>query len=191
MIAAQYEVPLPADYDVAVMRKHVAARGAAFEQRDGLLFKAFLLRERGRFGAAQNVYAPFFVWRETAGFWGFAAGEEFRGIVGVHGRVKISTWLVMDARMAADIGSADCRAATCEDIALDADYDLALRRHEEIATSEAMLAGEPAMLGRVVAVNTERWSLMRFTLWSWPQREILQRPGVESFEVLRLAVPAA
>jgi hypothetical protein len=55
MIIAHYAHRLPADYDIKIIRDRAGRRGHLFDAIPELYFKAFLLRERGRFGAIQNA----------------------------------------------------------------------------------------------------------------------------------------
>ncbi|WP_158865870.1 DUF4865 family protein [Leifsonia sp. AG29] len=93
MIAAQYEILLPADYDMEVIRRRVRERGAALDARAGLGLKAYLVRDIAE-GSAVNAYAPFYLWRDpaaTAAFhWG---GQGFSGIVRDFGRPVVRTWI--------------------------------------------------------------------------------------------------
>jgi hypothetical protein len=43
----QYEVTLPADYDIGTIRTRVAGRGHLLDDRTGLGLKAYAIRERG------------------------------------------------------------------------------------------------------------------------------------------------
>jgi hypothetical protein len=51
MIIKQYEIALPADYEMRIIRDRVATRGSSFDEFPGLGVKVFLIRERGRHGA--------------------------------------------------------------------------------------------------------------------------------------------
>jgi hypothetical protein len=61
MHAMQYEITLPADYDMEIIRERVATRGAALDDFAGLGLKAYLIRERGVDGSPVNQYAPFYL----------------------------------------------------------------------------------------------------------------------------------
>ncbi|MEV4568163.1 DUF4865 family protein [Nonomuraea sp. NPDC049419] len=54
MYAKQYEITLPADYDMTIIRKRVADRGHLLADRAGLGLKAYLVRERGIGGSPVN-----------------------------------------------------------------------------------------------------------------------------------------
>lgn len=65
MIAAQYEITLPTDYDMGIIRRRVAERGSALDDRAGLGLKAYLVRDVAD-GAPVNAYAPFYRWNDPA-----------------------------------------------------------------------------------------------------------------------------
>lgn len=61
MYAMQYDIALPAGYDMTIIRERVATRGHALDDRAGLGLKAYLIRERGVAGSPVNQYAPFYL----------------------------------------------------------------------------------------------------------------------------------
>ncbi|MHA7306483.1 DUF4865 family protein [Arthrobacter sp. TMN-49] len=93
MIAAQYEITLPADYDMDIIRRRVAARGHALDKRPGIGLKAYLIHEIAD-GSTANAYAPFYLWTDpdalAAFHWG---GQGFNGIVRDFGRPAVQTWI--------------------------------------------------------------------------------------------------
>ena len=76
----QYEITLPADYDMGIIRQRVASRGSRTDDFPGLGIKAYLVRERGRHGSPVNEYAPFYLWAELSGMNEFLFGPGFNGI---------------------------------------------------------------------------------------------------------------
>ncbi|MEV5342921.1 DUF4865 family protein, partial [Streptomyces sp. NPDC052676] len=78
MHAMQYEITLPADYDMDVVRARVARVGHALDDWEGLGFKAYLTRERGVWGSPVNQYAPFYLWNTVRGMNSFLWGGGFR-----------------------------------------------------------------------------------------------------------------
>ncbi|WP_268871732.1 DUF4865 family protein [Actinoplanes utahensis] len=82
MFAKQYEITLPADYDMGIIRKRVAVGGPLFDAVTGLGLKAFLMRRRGVAGAPVNEYAPFYLWHDAAAMTRFlVGGGGFQNIV--------------------------------------------------------------------------------------------------------------
>ena len=56
MFIAHYGHRLPADYDLSIIRNRATQRGAVWDEMPELYFKAFLLRERGEFGATASTF---------------------------------------------------------------------------------------------------------------------------------------
>ena len=94
MLAMQYEITLPADYDMRIIRERVATTGARLDNYPGLGVKAFLIRERGVDGSTVNQYAPFYLWNDDAGaasvLW---SGAGFTAILRDFGRPVVQTWV--------------------------------------------------------------------------------------------------
>lgn len=89
-----YPIDLPTDFDMGVIRERVRTRGHVLDDRAGLWFKAYCVREVGVHGSAHNQYAPFYVWHDAAAaaefLWG---GGGFAGIVRDFARPRVDTWL--------------------------------------------------------------------------------------------------
>lgn len=92
MHAMQYELTLPADYDMTVIRDRVSRKGRLLDAWDGLGFKAYLIRERGVDGSPVNQYAPFYLWNTTEGMNSFLWGGAFQGLVNDFGRPVVQHW---------------------------------------------------------------------------------------------------
>ena len=90
MIIQQYAITLPADYDMKIIRDRVAEKGPAFDRFPGLGIKVFMIREKGRFGAESNQYAPVYLWPSVAPLWEFIAGDGFKGILESFGWTAIN-----------------------------------------------------------------------------------------------------
>ncbi|MFK4191920.1 DUF4865 family protein [Streptomyces sp. NPDC033754] len=91
MHAMQYEITLPADYDMGIIRERVATRGHLLDAFPGLGLKAYLVRERED-GSPVNQYAPFYLWTTPEGMNSFLWGPGFQGIVNDFGRPVVQHW---------------------------------------------------------------------------------------------------
>src|SRR3954471_3200474 len=95
----QYEITLPADYDMGIIRKRVADRGHLTDAFPGLALKAYLVRERAadaswpKAHSTVNQYAPFYLWRTSEGMNSFLWGPGFRGLSADFGRPPVRHWL--------------------------------------------------------------------------------------------------
>ncbi|MER7515467.1 DUF4865 family protein [Streptomyces sp. NPDC126499] len=182
MHAMQYDITLPADYDMGIIRKRVATRGHLLDDFPGLGLKAYLMRERED-GSPVNQYAPYYLWADPAGMNAFLWGPGFQGIVRDFGRPAVQHWtaLAYDEGPAA---SAAPRAATrrrrpLPEGAAPADAVAeALDRHTREAAADGVVAS-------ALAVDPRHWELLSFTLWAAPEP---QDEG-EHFQVLHLSAP--
>jgi len=92
MHAMQYEITLPADYDMKIIHHRVATKGPLLDDFAGLGLKAYLIRERGVDASPVNQYAPFYLWNSIAGMNRFLWGPGFRGLCTDFGRPRVWQW---------------------------------------------------------------------------------------------------
>jgi hypothetical protein len=190
MYAMQYPIALPADYDMGIIRKRVAAASSMLDDRAGLGFKAYLVRERGVAGSPLNEYAPFYVWRDPAGAADFLLhGGGFQNIVRSFGRVPVRQWLgaavLAGPARGEEVGAATRRFAL---LPPEPDQDgLGLPQLMERETGGLReLAAHPDVHTAVLAVDPHTWQSVRFALW---------RAGAEPteegdrYEVLHVSAP--
>jgi hypothetical protein len=67
MIASQYKITLPANYDMNIIRKRVQDNGYKTDGFDGLKFKLYLITEKGKNNNIQNSYSPLYLWKDSEG----------------------------------------------------------------------------------------------------------------------------
>jgi hypothetical protein len=188
MIVKQYVVTLPADYDMRIIRQRVADKGARFDTFPGLGIKAFLIRERGRFDAESNQYAPVYLWPSGEPMWGFIASDGFAGIIESFGWTPIHNWLGLAfARGDQARSLAELRSVTREEELVEPGTDLAALRKREIDTAQKTVSDTPDLLIRAVGLNPDSWSLVRFDYWTRTQDAIVGRR--HSYEVLHVSAP--
>src|SRR5215470_6273275 len=97
MIIAHYAHRLPADYDIQIICNRASARGHLFDAIPELYFKAFLLRERGRYGAITSEYSSLYLWRRDEGFRDFLVDGRTKSVTDSFGRPRIETRSALDA----------------------------------------------------------------------------------------------
>ncbi|MEW9571921.1 DUF4865 family protein [Rhodanobacter sp. Si-c] len=164
MIAMQYAITLPADYDMAIIRRRIAEKGHLLDDLPGLAFKAWLHAARGdrELPGRDNLYAPFYLWRDGEGMDAFLGGSGFATLAHDFGRPVVRTWIPWQTELAADLRSAAC--ATRELVAIPVHADLA-----ELRAAEAAAARQDRAAGALAAINAydpTDWTLLRFRLWS-------------------------
>ena len=173
MHVMQYEIVLPADYDMGIIERRVATRGHATDDFPHLGVKAYAVRRKGRHGSAVNAYAPFYLWRDPAGMNAFLYGP-FRAIVADFGRPPV--------RHA--VGAAFHRGP-----AFGATPVFATRTWRPL-TGEAPEPADgdrPGLHSVAVAVDPHRWETVRFELWAAVPDEL--DPDATCFDVLHASTP--
>lgn len=189
MIAMQYNFPLPADYDMAIIDRRIRDKGPLLDNLPGLKFKAYLTARKGDAVTAsrENLYAPFYVWHEEEGLSDFICGPAFVALTESFGRPEINNWVVWRADTSVDIRGA--RFATREVVAIGAHVPLAeLYQQESDAATAAISSGNA--LASVVAFEPTHWTLVRFRLLADPPTDA-SRPNVQTYNVGHLSLPGA
>ncbi|GAA3463022.1 DUF4865 family protein [Saccharothrix longispora] len=162
MHATQYEITLPADYDMGVIRHRVATRGSALDDFPGLGLKAHRVRERGVDGSPVNHYAPFYLWRTTEGMDSFPWGPGFAGIRADFARPAVRDWVgpAFHRGPAGDVAHLTRRTVA---VPQDATPDDLV---DEAPAESAALAAHPGVHASAVAVDPDRWEPLHVVLRS-------------------------
>lgn len=160
----QYEITLPADYDMGIIRHRVATRGSRTDDFPGLGLKAYLVRERGRDGSPVNQYAPFYLWAELQGMDEFVFGPGFDGICTDFGRPPIRSWhslAVCDGPARDAVPTAATR--TVEDV----EPGPSLMEHtERVAEEAAKAARRRGVTCVATGIDPFTWQRVTMTLWA-------------------------
>lgn len=181
MLAMQYSIQLPLNYDAAAIRQRVDHRSKLFDDHEGLLHKSFLFNEEDK------IYAPFYVWKDVSEARQFLLDDLFQGVVATFNRHRVRNWLVM--HMAYGNRSLKPSFARREVDILPPEQPLgAYVEQDRIAQQE--LTQDPNLYMHVLAVDTDRWEVMHFSLWK--DKSSAAKPGSDSFltyEVLHVSEP--
>jgi hypothetical protein len=87
MIGMQYEITLPNDYNMNIIRKRVADNGAKIDGFQSLIFKAYLIQDE----PTQKTYAPLYLWNNQDGMNKFIFEGYYDNILKSFGWQKIKT----------------------------------------------------------------------------------------------------
>jgi len=175
MISMQYSFTLPADYDMGIIDRRIAEKGAMLDGFPGLGFKAYLTARKGELGSGENLYAPFYLWEDPDGLSNFVCGPGFAGVSDSFGRPSIKTWVVWQAAATDALG--DAKFAARETLPIGPSADLAGLRKAE---SAAVAAGDGRALARVAGFDPTNWTIVRFSLWREAQEV---EPGGQVYRV--------
>lgn len=182
MLSKQYSHRLPIDYDLDIIRRRAATRGKLWDDTKGLAFKAFVLREANKNGAAGNLYASVYLWNDAAEAADFISGDRFQNVIRSFGRPSVELWLPLDARSGP---AQQAKSFYRENIPFKDSANVAAVRAEERERNR-QLAHLPDTVAVVTAVDLSTWHLVRLHLSS--QEIDTTHPG-DAYEVLYLARP--
>ena len=97
MIIAHYGHRLPGS-DLEPIRVLTRERAPVWDARPELYFKAFLLREAGRFGAIASSFSSLYLWRHDGAYRDWLVSGGYRIVTDLFGRAEIEMRLALDAR---------------------------------------------------------------------------------------------
>ncbi|MEU0060804.1 DUF4865 family protein [Streptomyces sp. NPDC006334] len=193
MYAKQYEITLPADYDMETIRKRVADGGHVLDDRAGLGLKAYVIRERGIDESPINQYAPFYLWNDTGEMARFlVGGGGFQNIVRDFGRPVARHWTGLSCHAGpARTASAKAASRRLTSVPVDTDPDrtslglsaLIARETEELWR----LSRHDGVHTAALAIDPHHWQLLRFVLWA--ESSAPDQDATDRYEVLHLSAP--
>ncbi len=191
MLGLQYGFALPDEYDMTAVRRRVAEAAPRFDRLPGLAHKAFLCNDRSRpldGVPATNQFAAFAVWDDAAAAGSFLTSELFRWLVDGFGRphVRLIVALCLDV---CDTTRPPA-AAVHQVVAAGAGGAPDGLADAETAQHRRSL-GQPGLYARVVALDPERWDIVRFSLWHAAAVPAAELKSGHGYELLHLATPLA
>lgn len=186
--AKQYEITLPADYDMTTIRRRVADGGHFLDDRAGLGLKAYVIRERGVDGSPVNQYAPFYLWHDTGAMAHFlVGGGGFQNIIRDFGRPVARHWTGI-ACHAGPARAAFPGAASRSLTPVPDGVGTGLAEWVEREAGKArQLAARDDVHTVALAFDPHQWQLMRFVLWE--ETAAPDEAATERYEVLHLSAP--
>lgn len=189
MYAMQYEISVPADYDMGILRDRVAKASPMLDDRAGLGLKAYLIREIAD-GSPVNQYAPFYLWNDTAAMSRFLfAGAGFERIIRSFGRVAVRQWTGI-ARYAGPAAGGDVPKAASRRTRPVPVFDDGLSAWiEEAAAESEQLAKNDDAHTVALAIDPTRWELVEFALWAGEVPGDVAATATERYQVLHVSKP--
>ncbi len=160
MIIVHYAHRLPADHDLAALRRWVKQRGAVWDTAPELYFKAFLLREAGRFGAIANDFSSLYLWPQDKPFRDWLVRGGYKIVTDIYGRAAMETFFALDAFRGK---ASEARLLYRDDASIPIDADLTDAFASEIALARQR-ATEPDVVAAIVGLDPRNWKFVRVLL---------------------------
>ena len=185
MYAMQYQITLPTDYDMQIIRDRVTQTGHLMDGYHGLEFKAYLIQEKTK-GAPQNAYAPFYVWRDIDGMRQFCWGEPgYSAIVRDFGRHPIQDWTVQQV-VAGPANCSEARSLTVKTVPLPT--NTAPSHCTGDITAEFLATATDSTVARVPAIDVTTWTAILVELSTHVADQ--SPTDVTAYEVLHVSAAA-
>ena len=166
MDAMHYDITLPADYDLGIIRHRVATRGSGTDAFPGLALKAYTVREKGVDDSPVNQYAPFYLWASATGLKEFLFGAGFAALAADFGRPPVRHWTGVGFAPGPAAGAVP-RSSTRQITRLNPGQPLPQVMADVVHDLQGF-AGTADLHSTAAMVDLGRWELLRFTLWSTP-----------------------
>ncbi len=90
MIAMQYKIILPSDYDMNIIKNRVKNNGYKTDGFEDLKFKLYLISEKGINNNLQNSYCPLYLWESNKGLNKFLFTGFYDNIITSFGWQKVN-----------------------------------------------------------------------------------------------------
>jgi hypothetical protein len=176
MLAMQYSIQLPEGYDEALIRERVAARRGLFDEHAGLVHKSFL------YNSDDKLYAPFYLWQDVAEARNFLLDDLFKGVIETFSRHRVRSWFVIQSACGNRAVTPTYACREIDVIPPEEHLDSYLQHEKQ---EQAELLQNPNLYMHVVAIDADRWEILRFCLWrdkaaaakpfgdSWQEYEVL------------------
>ena len=185
MLAMHYGFVLDDAHDMSTIRQRVVEKAGRYDSYPGLVFKAFVMTERGdwRLGeAARNFYGAFYLWQSGEAALDFLRSSDFAAVCQAFGRPDVKTWQVLDSL---NPNGDSIAAATLERRVLPRDT----RPVDAVGSIGGLRRLDGAPLAGFTGLDPATWQLYRLGLW--PQESEIPASASQGrrFEVLHISAP--
>ena len=171
MQAMRYDITLPSDYDMTIIRKRVQNTGYLMDHFPGLFFKVYLINEKQE-GAFCNSYSPLYIWKDTKGMNQFIFDGYFDNIIQSFGWQNIEIGITSSVELAKNFKQS--RYVTEGTFNILPSLSL---KHS--MTKETLTTNET---GKVVIYNPDKWKKTIFTFYEKKPQTLCR-----CFEILHIS----
>lgn len=177
MLAMQYSVRLPKDYDSRSVSERVSRRAPMFAGYPGLAHKFYLYDER------ENIYAPLYIWNNGQAAQNFLMNSLFGDVVQDFGRPRVRCWQILDFGYGPSHRTPEYMLAEIDKVS-DVQSLNDLKQSETDKHLNALEAG--GLFAHMTLLDPDRWEITRCSLWS-EKNKALGSPAdcVSEFTVLQ------
>ena len=158
MIAMQYNIALPGDYDMSIIKKRAQDNGYKTDGFLDLKMKAYLIAQKDKYSNYENQYAPFYLWEKAEGMNRFLLGGYFSNILSSFGWTQVRNWFVLHEYV---VESTQPQYAIIHSKPITAFSDFTALCAGESASFENSVEN-PTTTAYVAAYNPSTWELCHY-----------------------------
>jgi len=158
MIAMQYNIVLPSDYDMNIIKNRIRDNGYKTDGFLDLKMKAYLVAEKNKYSNYENQYAPFYLWAKEDGMNHFLLDGYFNNILNSFGWMQVHNWVVLNEQTKKVVKP---QYATVETVSIPAFADFAAIRDNEKANFTNWITND-STTAYITAYNPLTWELCRY-----------------------------
>ena len=181
MLAMQYSIQLPSNYDGARIKERVNKRKKLFDKHNGLVHKSFL------YSSEENIYAPFYVWKDAVEARKFLIDDLFHGVIEDFSRQRVRSWFVLDLEYGNRSLKPKFARREVDIIPDEVKLELHLRKDKEVMSGSL---SDPNLYMYLIALDADRWEILHYSLWK--DKASAAKPNNDShlnYEVLHVSEP--
>ena len=151
----QYKITLAGDYDMEIIKKRVKENGYKTDGFKDLLFKCYLIQEKNLDGF-ENLYAPFYLWKESEGMNEFIFDGYYDNILQSFGWQNINIGIPMKVDLQENYGEAKFLLEISDEIK----PSLSLKDVGESLKRSGQ--DDPDICGNICIYNPDKWRYSQF-----------------------------
>lgn len=176
MHAMQYEIKLPSDYDMRLIKERVEKNGDKTDGINDLLIKAYLIKQCNE-TIVTNVYAPLYIWETSEGMTNFIFNRYYDNILTSFGWQHINIGIPFLVNIKNNVKRSKFAIEEC----LDIKPTLSLTNLE--INSKFICFDN--VLAEIIIYNPEKWKFVKFSfVEDFPS---YSDKGFEYYEILHIS----
>jgi len=174
MIAMQYKILLPDDYDMNIIRQRVKNNGFKTDGFQDLIFKAYLINVKTGTPECHNEYSPLYLWKDSGGMNKFIWEGFYNNILQSFGWQKINIGIPLLCDLSKDFNNSK--------YAMEIENDVLPTNQMEPLR---FLITSDRCLGKVLIYNPDKWKYVEYHFFEKKPEKSLEN---KIYQILHLSV---
>ena len=176
MIGMQYKITLPSDYNMELIKARVRENGFKTDGFDDLLFKCYLIKEKGVNGI-ENIYTPLYVWKNSEGMNKFLFEGYYDNIIRSFGWQNINIGISILSELSDSFNASKYAIEVTNEIS----PNITLTNFKNSISSSSIQ--DKSYTGRVCIYNPDKWRYSMFYFYKeYPNTDY------DTFQILHISM---